>query len=525
MKPPYTSGARRQFAILSAIAVAIASTYLYFNLFTAAGVPREVGFDDDKVFLGEAMRLLRGERMYRDFFEFYVPGTDVFYALVMRIFGVRAWIPNVCLLPMGITFVWLSIIISRRLILGAAAVLPGLMFLVLSFHGYLDAAPHWYSNLIIVAAIAVLIDETTRFTLIIAGILTGLAACFAQSHGTFAALGIAGFIYWEARTDKRDAGEVVHRELQFIIPVGLTVVGLLSYFAFEAGIGNFLYCTVLFPIKYWRSAPPARWTQYFFLNLRAYSAAHHFRVFRALTMALLVPAVYFVAAVQSRRREAKSTNPALRAIALLVAVGLSTFASIASSAAYHRMATVSLPALILFVWLISRNFGTRTIFVVYALTLAAMLEDLALANLKPLSYFDSPSGRVAVSSSVRLSYYVSYYDWWLHNTRPGEYVFAPMNYDLYFWFHLRNPTKLFQLNPSDFSRPEQVSEAVRDLAAHKPRLILWSSYLDEENGRPALERFQPIRDYMNSHYRVLKTMGAESDYVETVWEWTEDGKK
>jgi hypothetical protein len=128
MKPLEFQGSDRRLAAQSFIALGLVSLYLYFNLFTPLGLPMHVGSNDDKMFLGEAMRLLRGEKMYVDFFEFYLPGADVFYALVIRILGARAWIPNTCLLVLGTTFVWMSIIISRRLIPGYGAILPGLLF-------------------------------------------------------------------------------------------------------------------------------------------------------------------------------------------------------------------------------------------------------------------------------------------------------------------------------------------------------------------------------------------------------------
>src|SRR5579863_5230853 len=244
MNSPHSLTSRRQFQIQIAFVMGVVSLYLYFNLFTPRGVPMYLGHDDDKLFLGEAMRLLRGEKMYRDFFEFYLPGTDVFYALIMRAFGVRAWIPNVCLVAIGIAFVGLSIDISRRLIPGFAAVLPGLLFLVAAFHGYRDAAPHWYSNFLIVAALAVLIDESTRARLIVAGILIGLATFFAQHHGILAAIGIGAFIVWEGRKDALGSDRIFRRELDFIVPFALTVFACLLYFVVTAGPSAFIGATV-----------------------------------------------------------------------------------------------------------------------------------------------------------------------------------------------------------------------------------------------------------------------------------------
>jgi hypothetical protein len=94
--------------------------------------------------------------IYRDFFQFNLPGTQLFYAILIRVLGSQIWIPNLCLLGLGLALFWTSVDISRHLVRGPAAVLPGLMFLCLSFNNYLDATHHWYSVLLIMLAMALL---------------------------------------------------------------------------------------------------------------------------------------------------------------------------------------------------------------------------------------------------------------------------------------------------------------------------------------------------------------------------------
>ena len=60
--------------------------YLYFNLFTLTGTPYLL--DGDQVFLWVyAQRLLNGELVYRDFFQFTPPGTDLVFLSLFKLLG------------------------------------------------------------------------------------------------------------------------------------------------------------------------------------------------------------------------------------------------------------------------------------------------------------------------------------------------------------------------------------------------------------------------------------------------------
>ena len=50
------------------------------------------------------MRLLAGELIYRDYFRYTPPGTDLFYAAVFKVFGSRIWVTNLTVLVLGIAF-------------------------------------------------------------------------------------------------------------------------------------------------------------------------------------------------------------------------------------------------------------------------------------------------------------------------------------------------------------------------------------------------------------------------------------
>ncbi len=496
-----------------ALLLVLASAYLYLLLFVPRFIPINVGVGDDRLFLGEAGRIIDGQAIYRDFFELYLPGVDLFYALLFRIFGVRAWIPNVCVLGIGIGFFWTSIVLSRRLLDGASAFLPGLMFLSISYRSYLDASPHWFSTLLIMIATAVLIEERSSMRLTIAGMLTGLATCFAQSHGAFAAAGVAAFLLWEGTRDCDGWRNVSRRELCFLIPFGSVLALCVGYAICAAGFQPFFFSTILFLFKYWTYLGSNSWRAYAAFEIGSQVQQLQWPGFRPLLQVLLVPGIYLVAIVVYLRQATTSPSKQWRCIILLSAVGLAMFGSVANSAVHWRVATVSLPAYLIVVWLFERKLGVKGMLAVWALTLGFMAKDIQVLQTSWTTLLEPPAGRVALTRNDP----VSFYQWLAANTHPGEYVFETSGWDIYFWFELRNPTELQRWYATEFTTPVQLNTSLRDLEQRKPRLIVWGGDLVW----PVNDYLDPGRNYIRSHYRKIENFDDNIGGQISVWERTD----
>jgi hypothetical protein len=120
----------------------LSAVFLHLQVFILPDVPR-IANGDQGIHLSLAARMLDGELIYRDYDHFPLPGTDVLYLALFKVFGVRAWIAPVMLIVIGVTLVWLSIEISKRLMTGAVVFLPGVLFLVFPFTGFMDETDHW----------------------------------------------------------------------------------------------------------------------------------------------------------------------------------------------------------------------------------------------------------------------------------------------------------------------------------------------------------------------------------------------
>ena len=134
-----------------------ALVFLYLLLFILLRTPIfTVG--DQSIYLLNAARVVRGEVIYRDFFQFTPPGTEMIYATLFRLFGVRAWVPETMLVLLGASLAGLAISITDSIIRGRSVLLPGILFLVIPFRNSLDATHHWYSTLAVIAALRVVIE-------------------------------------------------------------------------------------------------------------------------------------------------------------------------------------------------------------------------------------------------------------------------------------------------------------------------------------------------------------------------------
>ena len=135
--------------------------------------------------------IVAGQLPYRDYFQIVPPGTDLAYALLIRLFGLGTWIPPFVMAALAAMTALLITLISMRVMRGLAVALPGLFLVGLLLIGSLDGTHHWFSTITALAALLVLLGGVTPARIAAAGALCGLTACFTQTKG---AAVLAGFI-------------------------------------------------------------------------------------------------------------------------------------------------------------------------------------------------------------------------------------------------------------------------------------------------------------------------------------------
>jgi hypothetical protein len=444
--------------------------------------------------------MIDGEMIYRDFDHFTLPGTSVLYFALFKLFGIRAWIPQAMLVVVGTLIAWLSFGICEKLLKGPSTFLPGFLFLTLPFSGYLDATHHWYSTLAATAALAAVIDRRTPSRLAGAGALWGLGTWFAQSLA-LGPIGVALFLVWEARRRDEPRPWLLRKLAALFGSYLATVAVFVVFFVWKVGFHRFYYNTVVFVTKYYPADFFNTWRAYLSSKPSTHVWMDWPELPAWLLIHLLLPLVYVLLFVRYRREGRRHPDIAWDRLMLVNAVGLSMLMTVSSAAAYSRLYTVSLSALILLVWFLDQPFKTER-FLLRGLWVLAV----ALAVLKPLvmqtrwkESLDLPTGRTAFFTPA--TYEKT--KWMLQRTHPADYFFGDQFVG--FALRLRNPGPVAFVRPTDYTRPEEVRDLVHGLEEHRVRFVTWYPGLDDGLEGFGSNNLASLRGELREHYRVAAT--------------------
>jgi hypothetical protein len=113
----------------------------------------------------------------------------------------------------------------------------------------------------------------------------------------------------------------------------------------------------------------------------------------------------------------------------------------------------------------------------------------------------SPTGAIAFLSPETFERY----EWIASTTKPGDYIFEANHPDVYFPFLLRNPTRMYFVRPTRFTRAAQVDDVVKSLESKKPEFILWNAAWSVPNEKRAKDDpLGPLFEYLNANYEKTK---------------------
>ena len=488
--------------------------FLYLSLFFLPAIPIHFLPGDATTYLFNACRMLRGKVIYRDFFEFTPPATEVFYFLMFKVFGVRAWIPNVVLIGLGLSIAWLMIVISKNVIPGKAAYLPAALFLVIPFRSQLDPTHHWFSTFFVMAALALLVVNITALRLVGAGALCGVAMCFTQSTGLPAAMGLGLFFLWAALTGELSWMNFRRAQLYIWSSFFTVVVLFNTYFALRAGLRTFLRDTIVFGIRYW---PSEIWNT-FGAYMTDMPSFHPWYRMPALaiwaSVYLLTPLIYILFFVRYRDEKKNRTSEPWDRLVLIAITGMTLFLGVAVAPSWLRLCVVAPPGVILFAWFLSspgRFLSIRTM-VAWVIVFVLAIGECGERWVASRQVVKLPIGRVAVFNPVQYEEI----KFLLDHTRPGDYFFG--NNELNYLLDLRDPSPIPFVTSSDYTRPEQVQATIQGLEKYPVKYIYWSSILDmHPEVAHNTNHLAPLRAYMLAHYQPVKTIEGD-DFARSFWE-------
>jgi hypothetical protein len=466
------------------------SAYLYLNLFTLRGTPFLL--TGDQVFYWmDVERMMAGERIYRDFFKFTPPGTDLLYFVSFKLLGLHIWVPNLIVFALGIALTWICFRIASLFLDKFPALLAASFFLVFIYGALLNATHHSFSELGVLAAVAVLMQGRNEARLILAGVLLGAAMFFTQTRAPAAYLGFCAFFIWERWRTQSPWQTCLKR-------LGLLLVALL--FAWACLSGYFIATTGLRELLYWQLVYSFRYkvTGAGGLGLPVDSFAwYKFSLqTQALLVYLLLPVVYAFSLWNCWNEPGGSPPLGTTRRMILTFVGLATTIEVAQSPNWLRVYCVAAPAILLLIWMASSTGKLKRILLgLMWIGLICVAGRQTWARHQQTTIATLPAGKVATAQQA-----AEKLEWIGQRTEPGDFIFEPAWPGVYLPLHLLSPVYAEGFAPSEETRPEFVVDAIQKLEARQVRYILWSPRLDSP-AHPEADHLGPFRRFMRERYR------------------------
>ena len=508
MEDPRPNTVRRLTAI-TVLMVSFTFAICYLRLFIFPNVPLLL-LGDAIGFVNEGARIVARQLPYRDFFEILPPGTPYTYALLVRMFGLRNWIP-LAVMPClaGIT-VLLMTLASGRIMRGNVIALPALLFAGPILFRSADATHHWFSTILVLTAMLMLLGKNTIFRVAAAGACCGAAACFTQTKGAMAVVGFVTYLMWKSW---RENSRVRDAWIDCLLLCGAAVAVFAAvnlYFIATAGLNRWFYCLVVYPLRYYPAPALNNWRV---VNLEFHAQQSTTGWVAFLFVYCTVPLVYIVFLLVMRRQWRKDRTCPWDQLLLITVTGIAMFLAIAQSPSIKRLSTVSPPAMILLAWFLEKP--TKA-FAVVKVTLATGATALAVAaavhsQTRPKTYLYLPAGLTAFTdNAVR-----DEYRWVLTHTHPAQFLLGMP--PLYVSFQLQNLAPNESLDTSEYTRPEDVAAVLRALQEHDVPIIILSS-----------ERQYPLTvnspsnhamafvAYLHANYRLTSTFATGDELWEKV---------
>jgi hypothetical protein len=233
-----------------------------------ASFPRSLGSVDESYFLYEAKRLMDGEVMYRDVFQFITPLASYAMAALFWLFGATIATAKIGMAAVhGLTMAILYLICRRLGVRRTFAALTSVAYLAVCQPAWDYASWHWFSTLVTTLLLLILIGgkwaERPRAALV-PGIVCGLLVGVQQQRGLVMAAAVGLLFLLDHLIDRRYPAprpwsSLVARGAWLFGGILIVDVPLLVACMAAAGAEPVFYALVRFPLESYPNTFRVRW--------------------------------------------------------------------------------------------------------------------------------------------------------------------------------------------------------------------------------------------------------------------------
>jgi hypothetical protein len=229
-------------------------------------------------------------------------------------------------------------------------------------------------------------------------------------------------------------------------------------------------------------------------------------IFVYVLLPVIYPAVLWYCWRNRHNRDLPSAD-----LVLLSSSGLFLMLEILPGVNWLRVFCVSMPAIILLVWTVTRpsRWQRHSITFGWIAIVGVALASTWSRHAHAQEAVSLPAGKAIVSVKKTDKFL-----WLLQHTKPGDFLFQPAWPEAYVPFGLRNPTFVDSLIPNEITRPELVDIAVQQLDRRQVKYVVWAPELNtpDDPARPSEYYLGPMRSYLTSHYKRVEVF-ADGDEV------------
>ena len=511
---------RRLESILTLLLLAFGAWYWlqYFN--------RSTNLLDEGSTAAQAMRIVNGELVYRDFFTVVTPGSYYTVAWLFRMFGESLMVLRWAALVTGLGILLITLTVGRRVMVWPFAAAAGLLTTV---WGWFMVTPNFYSleaALLSLVALACYVYGAPSWRwMIAAGIAAGATAMVKQNVGAYTAAGLFITI-WASRLFDTEADWRGRMKMsgQLIVGIAVPVMATLLWLV-VSGAGPYLY-------ESWIYYPLVKYTERFALPFPSFLPLAETDPFDLWTkLAIYLPVVVYplsfiaigVLSWRFQRRGDRAATNEGHALLAITLVGIMTLLQAWPRADVPHILFGLQPTFILFAYLLFCGWRGLKMIPGPRVAIAAVAMIVALAPAATLLWkgykrtdWEYQNYIVAVRTdrakgiftggleAQRIDIVTAYI---AEHTAPDDPVFVvPWASGFNFLAERSNPTRTdFML----FEDPEAYPCLLSRLDARPPKYVIYG-YTWDVDDKHFRDYAAPIDRYIRSRYAIeFSTDGYE----------------